>query len=60
LQKKKDQSNRGKISKYFGFSQPYGKHDANQEAFKNNLVLMCFKGLMSSSIEKIFGLGDVH
>ncbi len=34
LQNKKDQSKKGKISKYFGFAQPYGKHDANREAFK--------------------------
>jgi hypothetical protein len=28
--KKKDQSNRDKIFKHFGFSQPYGKDDVNQ------------------------------
>jgi hypothetical protein len=60
LAKKEDQSNRGKISKYFGFSQPYGKPNANQEAFLNDLVLMCVKGLMSLSIAKKIGLGDLH
>jgi hypothetical protein len=58
--KKKDQNNKDKIFKHFDFSQPYGKDDVNQEAFLNNLVLMCVKGLMSLSIAKKIGLGDLH